>query len=547
MNNKLNNFSKRLTHKPLLDKIEQADNLYYQQQKYNEAIEAYNKILEEIDEDYNYEICECYRKIGDCYYLQQQLDNARTAYEKTLEYCDTNGGVYAILAYLYYYLDNDIAINYYNRAKTLNPKDESSTSSKCLTMLKSHKYDQKLIKEIFEKDMEKAKAVFMEGEAPFTHDINKLKNKKKLNIGYLSSDFYNHAMMQFILPLIEGHDINRFNFTLYSTSKKSDYVTDRLKKTGMNFKDCSDLTNKQLAQLIYDDKIDILIDLGGFTHNRCFTLFYKPAPIQMQYLGFINTMGMKDIDYIFADEFTIPKNMAKYYTEKPLYLNTWMTRFNLDIDNPKWPQLNEPPFKQNGYITFGSYNCPSKINSYTIELWAKLLKRVPNSKLLIYRSQMTDKVIQNFRNKFIELEIEEDRVIFNNSPLGAKPHFYAYQLADIALDPTPFNGLTITTELIAMGVPVLTLAGKSMQSRGCARVNKALELDELIAETEEQYIEKAYQLAQDRDMIEYYRYNLRYILSTSILTNGFNEFAQNVENAYQKAWNKYIKQHSKKN
>lgn len=539
MMNEYERLQKRLTSQPLLDIIASADKLY-KESRFDEAISMYNNVLVQLDESFAFDRCELYRKIGNCYYAQQNKDGARRAYEKTLDYCTTNGSIYAILAYLYYYVDNDIAIDYYTKTVEITPTDEVSLSSKCLTILKSHKYSQKMIKETFEKDMEKFKSIIMRNETPYSHKDRDLKNKKKLHIGYLSSDFYSHAMMQFILPLLENHNLDKFDFTLYSTTKKTDHVTEKIKNLGMRWQDCRELTNKQLAKVIYDDNVDILIDLSGFTHCRCFSLFYKPAPVQMQYLGFVNTMGMKDIDYIFADDYTIPKDMAKYYTEKPLYLNTWMQRFDFNKDDPKWPAINELPYKKNGYITFGSFNCPSKINDYTIELWSKLLKNVENSKLLVYRTQMTNDVIERFKGKFAKCGIGMDRLIFNNMPFTG-PHFYVYQMADIALDPTPFNGLTVTLELIAMGIPVLTLAGKSMQSRGCARINKALKLDDLVAENEEQYIKKAQRLAKNIYKLEKYRNTLRDTLAKSILVTDKKGFAKHVEDAYLKAWQTYCK------
>ena len=153
---------------------------------------------------------------------------------------------------------------------------------------------------------------------------------------------------------------------------------------------------------------------------------------------------------------------------------------------------------------------------------------------------MTNDVIERFKGKFAKCGIGMDRLIFNNMPFTG-PHFYVYQMADIALDPTPFNGLTVTLELIAMGIPVLTLAGKSMQSRGCARINKALKLDDLVAENEEQFIKKAQRLAKNIYKLEKYRNTLRDTLAKSILVTDKKGFAKHVEDAYLKAWQTYCK------
>lgn len=530
---------KRITKGPIFEKIALADKLY-SEAKYDNAIEILNEALKMTDKSFEFDICEMHRKLGNCYYAQSNRDEARKAYEKTLDYCTTNSSIYAMLAYLYYYVDNDIAIKYYSKVLELKPTDEISLSGKALTMLKSHNYTQQQLKEAFEYDIETFRSNYQPSEEieTFQHSPEKLREKKRLHIGYLSSDFCCHAMMQFILPLLEYHHKDKFDFSLFSTTKKSDYVTERIKQTGMIWNDCSKMTNEQLAKFIYCNNVDILVDLGGFTHCRSFALIYKPAPIQMQYLGFVNTLGIPEIDYIFADEFTIPKSSAKNYTEKPLYLGTFMQRFCFNNKNQQLPNLNELPYHKNGYITFGSFNCTSKLNDYTIELWSKLLNEVPNSKLLVYRTQMTTSIIERLKNKFEALGIPSSRLIFNNIPCKGS-HFQAYQLADIGLDPTPFNGLTITIEAISMGLPILTLTGESMQSRGCARVNKALKLDNLIAENENEYIQRGIKLSKDIKKLDYYRKNLRNILFKSELMKDLDGFATHVENAYLKAWKEY--------
>ena len=182
----------------------------------------------------------------------------------------------------------------------------------------------KAMKEILEHDVNRMREILMKGENPFTYRDARLAHKEKLHIGYLSSDFKCHAMAQFVMPFMKNHDMKKYDFTLYSTTTTSDFVTEQYKNLGMEWKDCNGLSNKQLANVIHEDCVDILVDLSGLTHCRCFAHFYKPAPVIMQYLGFVNTCGMREIDYIFADDFTIPKGLEKDYTEKPLYLNTYM-------------------------------------------------------------------------------------------------------------------------------------------------------------------------------------------------------------------------------
>ncbi len=522
---------------PVLKKMAEADKLSKENKK-AEAIAIYKEILDEIDKSFTFDLCELYRKIGDCYHSLKDKDGAIEAYENYIKYSASNESVFSMLGFLYYYYDNEKSIEYYHKALDVKPK-ASAVSNLCLTLLKSDKYSQKELKETIEYHIDKFRPVVLQNDKPYEYSKPQDPHKK-LRIGYLSSDFHCHAMMQFVLPLLEYHNQDNFNISLYSCANRCDSTTERIKKTGIKFIDCYNMTNKQLAERIHDDEIDILVDLGGYTHCRGFALYYKPAPIIMQYLGFVNTMGMKEVDYIFADEFTIPKEMAKYYTEKPMYIKCGMQRFDFSNPNMVLPELNDLPYFKNGYITFGSFNCPSKINDYTINLWARLLDNVPNSKLLIYRTQLSDKIIEHIKNKFEQYGTNLNRIIFNNTPQqGAQ--FTAYKMADIALDPTPFNGLTITMELISMGVPVITLVGESMQSRGCARVNKALGLNDLVAENEYEYISKAKKLAGDINKLRYYRKNLRKIWNKSVLRTDYAGFAKCVEDGYIQAWKDYCK------
>ena len=525
--------AKKNTKREYIQALEAADKTYHQK-AYEKAIEMYQNCFKYLDTSHAYDACELYRKIGDSYNLLGDKDNSRKAYEKTLDYCTTNGSIYLALASAYYYHDNEKAIKYYSRAIDLkfNP---SAFTARFLTILKSDKYSQQQVKELFESYIDEYRPLLMDDDKPYEHVK---KDKKTLKIGYLSSDFRNHAMMQFILPLLEWHNVKKFDITLYSSNKKQDSITERIKKNWVRFVDVHQLTNKELAKMIYEDEIDILVDLGGYTHNRSFLMFYKPAPIQMQYLGFVNTLGMKEVDYIFADEFTIPKDKAHLYTEKPLYLKSGMQRF--DFNNPKtvFPKITPPPYKQNGYVTFGSYNCLSKINDYTINLWASVLKKVENSRLLIYRTQMTEDKKEQLKEKFKAHGISEDRLILSNEK--QKIHFMAYLFSDIALDPVPFGGLTITTELIHMGIPVITMPGESMQSKGTARINKMLKLEELNAKDEEDFANIAAKLANDKKRIERYRKNLCGILRKSKLRRDAEGFAKSVEEAYLKAWKDYI-------
>ncbi|MBP3924295.1 hypothetical protein J6E39_03540 [bacterium] len=530
--------TKRIKSEKILAQLAQADE-YYSKRQYNEAIDIYKSLEDKIDDSYRYDKCELYRKMGNNYYAMPDYDNAIIAYEKTLKYYNNNASIYNMLGFMYFYKDSSKSIEYYLKKMKLAPELKTFVML-TQVMIKSKDYGQKDLKEIFEHYVDKFRPEILAGKEPYHYDYKSFDPNKKLKIGYLSSDFYTHAMMQFVIPILEHHDKEKFDFVLYSCSDRCDIATNRIKETGMKFEECHALTNEELVQKIHDDGVDILVDLGGYTHSRIWTLLYKPAPIQIQYLGFLGTYGMREVDYILADKFTIPEDIAQYYTEKPLYINCGMNRFNFSTRNQKFLDIPPLPYLKNGYITFGSFNCLSKINPYTVSVWSKILKAVPNSKLLIYRTQLQDRDIVRYKKQFKENDIDENRIIFDNKP--AKPnHFAAYPKCDIALDPLPFSGLTITIELLHSGIPVLCMPGETIASKGAARVCKMMKLNEFVADSEQELVELAVNLTSDIEKLKWYRENLRTIVFNSEMFNNYDKYVQQIENAYQNAWENFCK------
>lgn len=526
---------KRLTSPKLLDKIKYADSLY-QQKRFEEAIEELLPLVKMVDNSYAYNKCEIYRKLGNNYYALNDWDNAIWAYEQTLRFYTNNASVFNMLGYMLFYKDNDKSIYYYLKGMELAAELKNFVML-TQVMIKSKNYSQKDLKTIFERYVNCFRNNFLGHNLPFSYNNKTFDRNKKLRIGYLSSDFHCHAMMSFVLPILENHDRDKFDIFLYSCGQKSDYATERIKNTG-TFCDCKGLDEYEVAKRIYEDKIDILVDLSGYTHKYIWSLLYKPAPIICQYLGFLGTYGMREVDYIIVDKFTIPEETAPYYTEKPMYIDCGMNRFTFNTVNQKLPDIAPLPYLENGYITFGSFNSPLKLNNFTLDLWSKVLKAVPNSKLLIYRTQLQERDIVRLKKRFENNEIDENRIIFESKSMPIS-HFQSYPLCDITLDPSPFSGLTITIEEAFMGVPVITLVGETISAKGGARVNLAMGQDNLVAYSEDEYVEKAAALANDIEKVKYYRQNLRDIISKSPLFTDYKAYVEEIENQYTKAWQEY--------
>ncbi len=483
-------------------------------------------------EDINYaNLC---IRLANAYYKLDDKDKYSYYYEQYLTICPQGQtSVFSRLAHAYYYLDIDKSIDYHNKAlnSELNKYD---SACKLFAMTKSSFYSQQDIKDESEYEVEQIKNNLFKDIKKYIHDDKKKAANKRLNIGYFSSDCHAHTMMNYMLPIWENHNKEEFNFFIFNGSEKQDGTSERIKNLGFEIINIAKSTNEDIAKKIYDKEIDILIDLSGYTHLKSYALLYKPAPVIISYLGYLNTMGMKEIDYILTDRFTIPEDKAYLYTEKPLYLDKGYQVFT----NDKIPDIKENPFKTNNYITFGSFNCSSKFNDTTIYLWSKILEKVPDAKLLIYRTRLTRNIIKHLKNKFEKRGVSLDRITFSSQKYS--PHFEAYSLADIALDPYPFSGMSIAIETAYMGVPTITLVGEGMQSRGAGRINNILGLNELNAENGEDYIEKAVSLANNKEKIEELKNTLREKVNKSDLRQNIKDFVEDIEDKYIKAWEDFI-------
>lgn len=520
-----------VSYKELMDKGQEL----FKEQKYKEAIEVYKliKVMYGSTLSEN-SLAALYIRFANAYYSDNDRDKSTYYYEEYLKLCPQGQtSVFSRLAHAYYYLDADKCVDYHNKALNIEVT-KYDTTSKLFAMTKSSFYEQMDIKNESEHEIDILKNHFFKNIQKYDHSEKKKNPNKKLKIGYLSSDCYAHTMMNYILPIWENHNKEEFDFVIFNGAEKSDSTTEKIINTGIKIVPCSKISEKEIAEVIYKEGIDILIDLGGFTHFKSLSAFYKPAPIIISYLGYLNTLGIREFDYILTDRYTIPDEYADLYTEKPLYLDKGYQIFA----EKSYPEITEAPYKTNGYITYGSFNCSSKFSDATLFIWSQLLKKDTSAKLLIYRSQLTKNVIRSLKAKFAKLGIDEERLIFDSKALS--PHYKAYLKADIALDPYPFSGMSIAIESASMGVPTITLVGEGMQSRGAGRINALIGLDEFNANSGEEYIKKALDLASDKEKISMLRQTLRTKVNNSDIRVSEKEFTQDLEAKFKKVWQDFI-------
>ncbi len=355
---------------------------------------------------------------------------------------------------------------------------------------------------------------------------------RRLRIGYVSAHFREHAIAVFSEPIVTSHDHDQFEVVCYSDVKQPDAATARFRSAADRWVNTASLTDAELAQQIAADRVDILVDLAGHLEpNRLMAFANRPAPIQVTYLGYQNTTGMRAMGYRLTDEWSDPPGRTdRYYTEKLVRLPRAFFCYKPWDDAPA---VNKPPALAAGHVTFGSFNKLAKITTEVLATWARILAATPGSRLLML-VEPSNLAIKRIRGVFADHGVAGERVDF----VAKRPRAQYLQLhhqVDIALDAFPFNGHTTVCEALWMGVPVVVLAGETYVSRfgGSALVN--LNLHELLAASPEQYVEIARQLAADQERLQALRAGLRDRMLASPLLDAAG-FTRRLETAYRQMW-----------
>ncbi|MDA8705943.1 hypothetical protein N9376_01015 [Candidatus Pelagibacter sp.] len=335
-----------------------------------------------------------------------------------------------------------------------------------------------------------------EKTATFKSDvlINLKKNQSnKIKLGFVSGDIRsNHSVTYFLKTVLLNYDKNNFEIYLYFNHEKDDEITDEFKKLVFRSKNINELNDIEAINFIRNDEIDIAFDLMGATSSHRESLFKnRIAPTQINWIGYCNTMGLNNNDYIIADPNLIYKNEEQLYSEKIIYLpQIWNCHSGLGFERKEAPI----PYKKKNYITFGSFNNFCKINDSVINIWSEILKKVQKSKLILKPSgrSHTLRLKKAFKKRGVE-----NSVIFYENIESVNDHLKLYNEIDIALDTFPYNGVTTSFEAIWMGVPVLTMKGYNFNSRCGESINKNIGMENMVAKDKNDYINKATELSED--------------------------------------------------
>jgi predicted O-linked N-acetylglucosamine transferase (SPINDLY family) len=361
---------------------------------------------------------------------------------------------------------------------------------------------------------------------------------RPLRIGYVSPDFRIHAVVFFIQPVLAAHDQRRFTVHCYSDVAKPDRVTEQLRAHPVVWRDIAGKSDEEVFDLIRSDRIDILIDLAGHSGGNRLPLFaLRPAPLQVNWLGYADTTGIGAMDYRVTDAKADPPGLTEqYHTEELLRLPDTFLCYRPGED---FPPEGPAPFLRTGHVTFGCFSNFAKVNGELLELWAAVLAAVPGSRLLIKSSGLSDvtvqeRVIPPFRARGVAAE----RVEIIGRAKSVVSHLEDYHRVDIALDTFPYAGTTTICEALWMGVPVVTLGGRTHVTRVGVSLLSAVGVPELAAENAEEFVAAAAALAGDRRRLLELRKGLRGMMRNSPLTDNVR-FTQNLELAYRNIWSRW--------
>jgi protein O-GlcNAc transferase len=356
--------------------------------------------------------------------------------------------------------------------------------------------------------------------------------ERRLRLGYVSRDFRLHPVAHFLEPVLMHHDPSTFDVYCYSDVEHPDEVTERLQQLVPHFISCSEWSEGELAERIAKDQIDVLVDLSGHTgNNRLLAFARAPSPVQVSWLGYFDTTGLRSIEYRIADEHSVPSSAERFFVERVVRLPRSQNCFL----PPPAPEPRRPPCLANGYVSFGCFNNPVKITREVIATFGRILRELPDSRLMLKYSTLGDPALcARYVAWLAEEGIAESRVEIAGA--SSLPRFLeCFHRIDVALDPFPYSGETTALHTLWMGVPLVTIEGETLVQRLGSRVLRVAGLDEWIARSTDDYVRIALELARAPQRLSELRASLRARLAATALLDHHG-FTRELEAAFRDLW-----------
>jgi predicted O-linked N-acetylglucosamine transferase (SPINDLY family) len=495
--------------------------------KFDEAIAAHHQAIA-IKPD----SAEVHYNLGNALKDKDKLGEAASAYRHAINLNPEYAAAHANLGIVLMNQGRlEEALIAYRRATALKP-DDAITFSNMLVCLNYD--DRQTLDHLFAAHCKWDERYGTFTPRPSAHANNR-EPERRLRVGYVSPDLRAHSVAYFLTPLFEGRSRRTVEVFCYADVIRPDATTAHLRGLADHWLSTVGMPDEMLAARIRADCIDILVDLAGHTaYNRLGVFARKPAPVQLTWLGYPNTTGLRAIDYRLVDDVTDPPGTADVFASETLLR---LSGGFLCYGGPKdAPVPSAPPCLKAGAVTFGSFNNPAKLSASTVDVWAQLLTRLPDARLLLKGKPFADEATSaNFLARMIERGIAPERVQLVAWLPSGTAHLALYEQIDIALDPFPYNGTTTTCEALWMGVPVVALRGERHSARVGASLLGQAGLNDLIADSADDYVGIASALAANPGQLHDLRRSLRQRVMASPLCDG-QGFARKMESAYRTMW-----------
>jgi predicted O-linked N-acetylglucosamine transferase (SPINDLY family) len=363
---------------------------------------------------------------------------------------------------------------------------------------------------------------------------NRRSKDRPLRVGYVSPYFRSHAAAFFLWPVLSHHDPAAVQVVCYSSTRAGDAITQKFKSLNHAWHDVAGLSDDALASQVRADEIDILVDTAlHMEGTRLFTFARKPSPVQVTWLGYPGTTGLRSIDYRLTDPYLDPVGASEaVFSERTVRLpRTFWCYAPLGPT----PPVSGLPAQRNGYVTFGCFNNFAKVTGDTMELWSRVLRAASTARLALLSPPGTHR--SAVLDRFERSGVSADRIRFVPR-VPPDDYLRLYNTVDLCLDTTPYPGHTTTIDALWMGVPVVTLAGQTTVGRGGVSILSNMELTSLIARTPDEYVDIAVATVKDLDALAGLRLGLRERLGASPLMNA-RQFTGDLEEAYARMWSDY--------
>lgn len=502
---------------------------HYMRGEANEAIAAYRRVLER-NPDNGF----ARYSLGVSYLEDQRLEEAESEIRRALELDPENAMAHNTLGVLLLeqHFVSESLEEMHQAADVNTVSAPVFFSNYAFASLYS---PDKSNEEIFEIHKEFGRRFATSDPDPTRPHTNLRDPNRKLRVGYLSPDFRAHSVSYYFEAIIASHDRSKYEIVLYSDTTRKDVVTDSMRGAADLWVESGGFTDEDLADRVKSDGIDILVNLGGHTSgNRLPMCALKPAPVQIEYLGYPETSGVPAMDFRISDGRADPEGEAEAWcTEKIVRLPRCFHCYRAG----NAPDPAPAPHVTSGHVTFASFNVLPKVTEPAIEAWAEILNSVPGSRFFMKCKQLRDaRVQERVRADFARYGIAPERIEMAAFVASVKEHLGRYAKVDLALDTFPYNGTTTTCESLFMGVPVLTLRGSNHRGRVGVSLLHAMGLEEeFVAENVEDYISRAVAWGRDPRRLAEIRGELRGRMESSPLRDEMG-FARDLESAYRKLW-----------